>query len=101
MTFTYRTEDCSQCGGGGELFHVARISGEYMDADMVGECCPYCDGTGEQSAYCAGCGNHEPLDDNGECQRCHDAHELTVAMFNDKYGLAECVGDPLLKRRAA
>lgn len=93
--FTYRTEDCPDCWEG--RYEVPEGPG------YVSYRCDTCDGSGEVEAVCDLCGKHEPLNDEGECEKCHDGHELSIAEFNAKYpvSLTECRGDPLLKRRAA
>lgn len=98
-SFLLRTEDCAECGGSGESFEVARVSGEYLDADLCSERCPYCDGSGEQDAHCIECGKYEALNDDGECAQCHDASVLDLDDFNEKWGLTVCLPDPL--RRVA
>ena len=98
-----RTTICETCGGKGYVTEFRRFAGEYMAGEPVEVRCQDCDGTGEQDACCSECGGIEPLNDEGECERCHDKHELTLAAFNAKWGepLTRCEGDPLLKKDAA
>lgn len=92
MTRSFRTASCPDCSG----------EGRYAVPDAHGfhdEFCEMCDRTGEIDCQCAECGNVVPLDDEGLCERCHDASTLPLVEFDLKY-----LGEPVaerVKRRAA
>jgi RecJ-like exonuclease len=91
--FIWRTSTCPDCGDG--KITIADCHG-FTDVR-----CETCDGTAEIDCVCIGCGCGLPLNEEGLCEKCEDASTLPVAAFDEKYGLTECVGDPLLKRKAA
>jgi DnaJ-class molecular chaperone len=79
-----RTEDCPDCDGG-----------LVYDYGYTARTCPTCDGHTEIDSACCECGIIAALNDEGECERCHDANTLPVAEFQEKYGLTECLSNPL------
>jgi hypothetical protein len=97
----YRTIPCETCRGEGHVTEFHTYAGEAFAGEPVDLLCPDCEGCGAQAESCVECGRIEPLDAEGECERCHDAHELTLADFNYKYGLTETHGDPLPRKDAA
>lgn len=101
--FTHRTADCETCGGTGEVTAAIRWAGEGIGGELVGDRCDDCGGSGEADAMCIECRRIVPLNADGECEKCVDGCQLSLADFNEKYGLTETVGDPFLqaKRRAA
>lgn len=77
-SFTFRTENCGECGGSGTRMGAS-------DNDIT---CYDCSGEGSWNASCAECGEERPLNDDGVCVNCCDQ-------------LTETIGDPLLNRRVA
>jgi RecJ-like exonuclease len=96
MTYAYRMIECPDCWDGN--YEIASGPG-YVTCR-----CDTCNGEAEIEATCAECCKHEPLNDEGLCELCHDKNELSVAEFNAKHSIlnltAEKLSDPL-KRRAA
>ena len=80
MTYKVQQITCPACRGHGRV-----TSWDYR-ADL----CEECEGRMVVDASCACCDRIEPIDAEGFCRDCSDDVSLTV-----------CVGDPLLKRRAA
>lgn len=80
--FRFRATDCETCGGEGTQVEFHRFAGEYMAGEPVEVTCLDCDGTGEQEAMCAECGEERKLNDDGVCQDC-------------AFALTEVSGDPL------
>lgn len=90
---------CPTCNGFGTVtYAVTQVPlGEGYFRDEV---CPDCEGMGEVDPCCTGCGQILALNEEGECERCHDASTLPIAEFDAKYGLTEVRGDPFLRRVA-
>jgi hypothetical protein len=84
-TYSYRTTDCEECNGNGEVGGYVRVAGEGYECEPVAWHCQDCNGSGEQDAACAECNIIVPLNDLGLCERCHDANELPLQEFAAKH----------------
>ncbi len=94
---TYRLP-CYACNGEGGKRTIIPHPGEAIAADIWEDICAECDGTGEcDELICSGC--DAPIPDDGECENCADADELTVEQWEAKHGAA--VSAALAPRRVA
>lgn len=83
--YSYRTTDCEECRGRGNVGGYARVAGEAYDCEPVEWPCAECDGSGEIDAACAECCRVLPLDSEGFCEECHDASAMPLADYLAKH----------------
>jgi hypothetical protein len=71
--YSFRTAACSECDGN-PWFGIGH-----------GSRCEGCDGLGEVDCQCCDCGEVTAINDDGQCQRCHDADTLPLVEFQARY----------------
>ncbi len=96
--YQWRMTDCGECGGSMTITKIARVRGEATDSEWVEVPCLDCV-FGEVEAVCDDCLHDRPLNDDGICEPCVDANEMTVDQFEAKHGAA--VNAALAPKRAA
>ncbi len=67
--------DCAACDGAGEIFGVARVAGEFFDADLTSTHCDACGGAGS-FLLCSYC--DAELEAGETCSACADDLEPIV-----------------------